>query len=201
LLEIVPYPLYFLAIPTGLRLTCYYFHGWLEERILRPSAKILFNTANFVPDAVHGILGNFSVDMLHRYFLMLSIPLVVVHLSITIYHMLVSPSSWLQVDSLQNIVSIVQALFQPSSWAPHFGFFNLTELIDSLALTAYVASCHATRYFCGSGERCISCVKKEILLKQSGLNEFHGYIFWISIATVMLQTAVVVAANMGVLRV
>ncbi len=201
MLELLPYPLYFLAIPTGLRLTCYYFHGWLEERVLRPSARTLFNAASFVPDAAGKALGNFSVDMLHRYFLILSLPLVAVHLSITFYHILVSPSMWLQVDSFQHIAGIVNALFQPSYWAPHFGFFNLSELIDSLALTAYVASCHAMRYFCGSGERCISCVKKKILMKQSGLNEFHGAIFWISIATVTLHTSVIIAANMGVLAV
>jgi len=185
MVEPIPYPLYFLIIPIGLRLTCYYFRGWAEESVLRRSFKKLFNWQIISPNFINNILlKNFNVDMIHRYFLILSVPLIVVHLSISLYHTLIVPSAWVQLDSLTHLSTVYKSLVQPNIWLPHLATFNIFEWIDSIFLTLYVASCHVTRYFCGSGEKC-TCKKQRLLGKQTVLNNYHGSIFWISLFTLL----------------
>ncbi len=202
MIEPIPYPIYFLIIPIGLRLTCYYFHGWYEERIVRPLFKKFFGWKQLAPNFISNILlRGFNFDMIHRYFLILSIPLIFVHITISLYHTLVNPVLWVQLDSLQNLGSVAYSLINPTGWSPNFGPFHITEWFDSIMLALYVGSCHVVRYFLGSGKKCDGCTCKQVkaLNAHTKFNIRHGFFFWISVFSVLLHSAVVLAINTGLL--
>ncbi|MBI4399963.1 hypothetical protein HY570_04400 [Candidatus Micrarchaeota archaeon] len=184
-----------MLIPAGLRLTCYYFHGWLEERLLRPLLSLFSNPKDLLS---YDFLKGFSLDRLHRYFVILSIPLLLIHVSITLYHTIAPVSSWIQLNSLENFSYVAKFTLNPSIWSFKFTLFNLSEWLDSIMLFLYVGSCHVVRYSCGSGEKCISCNKQKILSAHTKLNRFHDRFFWASIVTVSIHTAFVIAVNTGI---
>ncbi len=198
-MEALPYPIYFLIIPVGLRLTCYYFHGWYEERIFRPFARLLFRSDGFMPEFANGWFRNLSLDMFHRYFMLLSLFLIADSLLISAYHTLVAPALWVQMDSIQSLFKVFGSLAQPNTWSLHFNIFNFTEWADSLLLVAYVGTCHVFRYFLGSSDRCISCGRHKILARHTLANRLHDKLFWVSIATVIAHMALVQAFNMGLI--
>ena len=182
--EILPYPLYFLIIPIGLRLTCYYFHGWYEEKIFR----------RFFPNLISSNLG-FNIDFFHRIFLILSIPLILIHFLISLYHTVIDKSYWVKLNSLESLTSAIKSVFI-YKWGLNFGTFNLTEWVDTIFLSLYVFSCHVIRYFFGSCAKCYyksSKLKLKLLNCQTGLNNLHGIFFWLSIASLIAHSTAVTA--------
>jgi len=204
MLELIPYPLViFLLAIVPFRGTCYYFHGWYWDRIrqLRGEKIVQYSPCDSCP------YGNTSLDTFHRYFAIIALILAVfVHLPISLYHILIPESAWVQLFSIASItewfsayIVAISSIFNPSLFSPSFNLFNATEIIDSIFLLLYVFSCHAIRFSIGSGDRTISKTKQKLLNFQTKLNEHHGNIFWISLLTVTIHSALIIAINLGVL--
>lgn len=204
MLELIPYPLViFLLAIVPFRGTCYYFHGWYWDRIRQVRGEKIpqYKKCEECP------YGNTSIDSYHRYFARAAFLIAFfIHLPISLYHILIPESAWVELFSIASVsvwvgeyAHAMMALFSPSMYDPQFTLFNFTELVDSLFLLAYVFSCHAIRFSFGSGDRKISSFKQGILNFQTKLNDYHGLIFWISLVTVSIHSALIVAINLGLL--
>jgi len=176
----VPYPIYFLIIPIGLRITCYYFHGWYEEKIFR----------RFFPFLLNFQIKFFSLDSIHNFFLILSIPLIMIHILISIYHTVIDREQWVELNSIKNLYIAIASIFK-NNWSVKLTPFNLLEWIDTILLSCYVFSCHVVRYFFGSCAKCyvkISSFRRCALKYHTKFNNYHGLFFWASIASLLVYS-------------
>ncbi|MBI5355333.1 MAG: hypothetical protein HZB68_02650 [Candidatus Aenigmarchaeota archaeon] len=196
MIELLPYPLLLFAIiVVPFRATCYYFHGfgWNVLRILKGEKVVQYEACKDCP------YGG-SVDSYHRYFAKLAMFITLfIHFPITIYHIIVPESQWAAFFSLANIpgwvftfIAAIASMFNPANIHPHFGLFNVTEVLDSLFLFLYVYSCHAIRFSMGSGKRDIGKSQQKMLKFQTKLNNHHGRLFWASLVTVTVHSALII---------
>lgn len=196
MIDMLPYPVLLFAVAiVPFRATCYYFHGfgWNVLRALKGEKVPQYEACKDCP------YGG-SVDSYHRYFAKLAMFIAVfIHFPITIYHILVPESQWASFFSLADIPGwlftfsgAIASLFNTPLY-PHFSMFNATEVVDSIFLFLYVYSCHAVRFSMGSGKRDISKSRQNLLKFQTKLNNHHGLLFWISLLTVTVHSALLVA--------
>lgn len=153
-----------LWIPIGFRATCYYARKvYYRSVFLDPgncAAPEPYRKNYKGETAFPFILNNF-----HRYFLYLAIALTVLH--------------WFE---------FFRSLRFEGSW--YVGLGTIIFLIDTVALTLYVFSCHSWRYIVGGGRRCISggccgSVRMHGWKRISFFNQFHGVWFWVSLYSII----------------
>lgn len=154
----LPYTALLLAVPVGLRATCYYFRGFYERRLFGHPRRCVAPEGERWRDRVLNHPWYLRSFYVHRYFFVLSAILMAPHLA----------------ASLETSVAL---------W-PELRLGNLLQWLDFVFLSLYVFSCHSFRYLLGSGVACRSCMsapREEGLRGQSRLNRLHGVFFWVSL--------------------
>jgi hypothetical protein len=167
-----------LWIPAGFRATCYYGRkAYYRAGFGDPASCAVEEPYR------KGYTGEtvfpFVLNNLHRFFLYLAIAMTLLH--------------WFEL--LQSI------------WANgsvYLGIGTLIMLMDTVALSLYVLSCHSFRHLFG-GNRCFGgCsnsakVKHDIWSVISAINVFHDRWFWISLISIVIADIYIRMLSMGII--
>ncbi|MEI6221466.1 MAG: succinate dehydrogenase [bacterium] len=167
-----------LWIPAGFRLTCYYGRKAYYRAAFADPAECAVEEPyrkSFKGETAFP----FVMQNLHRYFLYFALALTGLH--------------WFE--------------FFQSVWhggAIYFGVGTVILLLDTLALSMYVFSCHSFRHMIGGKGRCFTCqkfgkAKFKVWAKVTILNEFHGKWFWISLYSIIIADLYVRLLSMGII--
>ncbi len=154
-----------LWIPSGFRLTCYYGRkAYYRSFFLDPVACSVEEPyrKNYCGETAFP----FILQNLHRFFLYLALLLLGLH--------------WYEWFSV---------LFFNNGF--YLGVGTIILLLDTIALTLYVFSCHSLRHLIGGKQDCFSNLKTgqeklsyHLWKNSSALNIFHNAWFWISLYTI-----------------
>jgi len=173
---------YVLVIPLSFRVSCYYCRKAYYRAIFGDPAacavKEKFARLNYRGEtALPNKLFNF-----HRYALYLALVLVGFH--------------WF------HLYEALHATGTDGKEHLYFGLGTLVIGFDTLALSAYVFSCHSFRHLIGGVLDRFSANRSRFQLwsKVSHWNEYHGNFFWISLVSVGLADLYVCLLASGVFR-
>jgi hypothetical protein len=148
------------------RLTCYAYRKDYHRHVFNhPNACGLNIRGDSTARDYSGETKFFRVENLHRYFLYAGIAI----LPFFYYDFYTS-------------------LIYSGSFVLRLG--SLLLLLNAVALTLWVASCHALRHLIGGRTDCYGCVfarpqRKSLFNKQSILNRHHEFFAWFSLLTII----------------
>ncbi len=162
------------------RLTCYAFRRYYNRHIFKhPEACPAYERIDSSSRAYTGETSTlFKVENLHRYFMYASLAV----LPFFYYDLYVS-------------------LTYAGGFILRLG--SLLMVVDVVALTLYVLSCHSVRSLIGGRNDCFSCMKmskqrKKIYDAQSSINVHHEVFAWLSLITIVAVDMFIRAISIGI---
>lgn len=187
-----------LWIPIGFRATCYYARKMYYRAVFADPANCAIDES-YRKEYLGETRSPFIFNNLHRYFLYLALILTVIH--------------WIE---------WLGTLRHEGNW--YIGVGTVIILIDTIALSLYVFSCHSFRHLIGGNRRVLSggcCGGKcqeppnntghdsefrkktssrvTTWQKVSTLNVFHGLWFWVSLYSIIAADLYTRLLSMGLI--
>ena len=172
--------MFILIFPAGFRGTCYYMRRvYYRTFFASPVACWVDEPEINKKIGYKGEKRLFLINNLHRYFLYMVIPILLI--------------KWWDITHTMT--------FSNNGYGVSGGTIILT--LEAVCLTFYVTSCHALRHLAGGMlDRWASGVAKlrgALFSKISVINRSHGFWFWISLVLVFVGDAWTIACSKGMI--